>query len=95
MSVDSGTVKHVASLARIAVTPEEAERLTAELNGILAFVDELAEVDVTDVPPMTAVVATAMKMREDKVTDGNRLDDVMSNAPDSEDGYYLVPKVVE
>ncbi|WP_018701216.1 Asp-tRNA(Asn)/Glu-tRNA(Gln) amidotransferase subunit GatC [Amorphus coralli] len=95
MSVDSSTVKHVASLARIAVTPEEAERLTAELNGILAFVDELDEVDVTDVPPMTAVVATAMKMREDRVTDGDRVDEVLSNAPESEDGYFLVPKVVE
>ncbi|MDQ0314731.1 Asp-tRNA(Asn)/Glu-tRNA(Gln) amidotransferase subunit GatC [Amorphus orientalis] len=95
MSVDKGTVKHVAKLARLAVTDEEADKLTTELNGILAFVDELAEVDVTDVPPMTAVVATAMKMREDKVTDGERVEDVLSNAPDSEDGYYLVPKVVE
>lgn len=95
MSVDKGTVKHVASLARLAVTDDEADKLTAELNGILAFVDELSEVDVADVPPMTAVVATAMKMRQDKVTDGERTDEVLSNAPDTEDGYYLVPKVVE
>lgn len=95
MSVDLSTVKHVASLARLAVTDDEAEKLTAELNGILAFVDELAEVDVSDVPPMTAVVETAMKMREDAVTDGNRLDEVLSNAPEAEDGYFLVPKVVE
>ncbi|MEW5421355.1 Asp-tRNA(Asn)/Glu-tRNA(Gln) amidotransferase subunit GatC [Amorphus sp. 3PC139-8] len=95
MSVDLSTVKHVASLARLAVTDDEAEKLTAELNGILAFVDELAEVDVSDVPPMTAVVETAMKMREDAVTDGNRVDDVLSNAPETEDGYFLVPKVVE
>ncbi len=81
MSVDKNTVKRVARLARIAVTDAEAEALTGELNGILGFVEQLNEVDVTGVEPMTAVVAMKMKQREDMVTDGGIADKVLANAP--------------
>ena len=95
MSVDPDTVKHVARLARIAVTGEEAERMTGELNTILGFVEQLNEVDVTGVEPMTSVIPMTMKKRRDVVTDGNRAEDVVANAPASEENFFLVPKVVE
>lgn len=95
MSVDAATVRHVAHLARIAVDDAAAERLTGELNAILGFVEQLQQVDVTDVEPMTAVVHTRMKRRTDVVTDGNQVDAILANAPEAEDGYFLVPKVVE
>jgi aspartyl-tRNA(Asn)/glutamyl-tRNA(Gln) amidotransferase subunit C len=95
MSVDAATVRHVAHLARIAVDDAAAERLTGELNAILGFVEQLQEVDVADVEPMTAVVRTRMKQRADAVTDGNQVDAILANAPEAEDGYFLVPKVVE
>jgi aspartyl-tRNA(Asn)/glutamyl-tRNA(Gln) amidotransferase subunit C len=95
MSVDAATVRHVAHLARIAVDDAAAERLTGELNAILGFVEQLQEVDVADVEPMTAVVRTRMKERADAVTDGNQVDAILANAPEAEDGYFLVPKVVE
>jgi aspartyl-tRNA(Asn)/glutamyl-tRNA(Gln) amidotransferase subunit C len=95
MSVDPDTVKRVARLARIAVTGEEAERMTGELNTILGFVEQLNEVDVTGVEPMTSVIPMTMKKRRDVVTDGDRAEDVVANAPSSEENFFLVPKVVE
>jgi aspartyl-tRNA(Asn)/glutamyl-tRNA(Gln) amidotransferase subunit C len=95
MSVDLATVKRVARLARIAVSPQEAERMVGELNGILGFVAQLDEVDVAGVEPMTSVVEMKMKMRPDVVTDGAKAGDVLANAPLSEDGFFMVPKVVE
>lgn len=95
MSVDTATVKRVAKLARIAVTDDEAKSLEGELNTILGFVEQLNEVDVTDVEPMTAVVDVAMKKRDDAVTDGSKAADIVANAPASEDNFFQVPKVVE
>lgn len=95
MSVDIQTVKRVARLARIAVTDEDAERMTGELNRILGFVEQLGEVDVSGVEPMTSVTPMAMKKREDRVTDGNKAADIVANAPATEENFFLVPKVVE
>lgn len=95
MSVDQETVRRIARLARIAVSDDDVPHLQGELNAILAFVEQLGEVDVTDVEPMTSVTPMAMKMREDGVTDGAKAADVTANAPASEDGFFLVPKVVE
>jgi len=95
MSVDAATVTKVAHLARIAVTPDEANRLTGELNAILGFVEELAAIDVEGVEPMTSVVAMTLRTRPDVVTEGENAAAVLANAPATEDGYFLVPKVVE
>ena len=95
MSVDTATVKRVAKLSRIAITDERAESMKAELNTILGFVEQLQEVDVEGVEPMTSVVEMDMRKRTDQVTDGNKADDVTANAPMSEDHFFLVPKVVE
>lgn len=95
MSVDTATVRRVARLARIKVSDEEAERMTGELNSILGFVAQLDEVDVSNVEPMTAVVATAMKQRVDVVTDGGNPAAVVGNAPVTDDDFFMVPKVVE
>jgi aspartyl-tRNA(Asn)/glutamyl-tRNA(Gln) amidotransferase subunit C len=95
MSVDTATVKRVAHLARIAVTDAEADALKAELNTILGFVEQLNEVDVAGVEPMTSVVAMAMKKREDVVTDGDMAAAVVANAPAREETFFVVPKVVE
>ena len=95
MSVDIATVKRVAHLARIAVTSEDAERMAGELNAILGFVEQLNRVDVAGVEPMTSVTPMAMKKREDVVTDGGIADDIVKNAPATEDHFFLVPKVVE
>lgn len=95
MSVDADTVRRVAHLARIAVAEDEVEALQGELNAILAFVDQLGEVDVKGVEPMTSVTPMAMKMRKDGVTDGGIADAVIQNAPAREDQFFLVPKVVE
>jgi len=95
MSVDSTTVRRIAHLARIAVKDEEVEHLKDELNGILAFVEQLSEVNVAGVEPMTSVTPMAMKKREDKVTDGGIPEDIVANAPATEDHFFLVPKVVE
>jgi aspartyl-tRNA(Asn)/glutamyl-tRNA(Gln) amidotransferase subunit C len=95
MSVDQETVRRIARLARIAVSDDDVPHLQGELNAILAFVEQLGEVDVTDVEPMTSVTPMAMKMREDGITDGDRASDIVANAPASEDGFFLVPKVVE
>ncbi|GAA5627509.1 MULTISPECIES: Asp-tRNA(Asn)/Glu-tRNA(Gln) amidotransferase subunit GatC [Brucella/Ochrobactrum group] len=95
MSVDISTVKRVAHLARIAVTEDEAERMTGELNAILGFVEQLNEVDVEGVEPMTSVSPMKMRLREDAVTDGNIANAVVANAPVTEDNFFVVPKVVE
>jgi aspartyl-tRNA(Asn)/glutamyl-tRNA(Gln) amidotransferase subunit C len=95
MSVDTDTVRRIAHLARIAVAEEEMEHLKGELNAILAWVEQLGEVDVEDVEPMTSVTPMKMKMRADEVTDGGIPDDIVKNAPTSEDNFFLVPKVVE
>ena len=95
MSVDLKTVKRVAHLARIALSEDEAERMMGELNGILGFVEQLSEVDVTGVEPMTSVTPMAMKKRQDIVTDGGKADDIVANAPETDRNFFLVPKVVE
>lgn len=95
MSVDQNTVRHIARLARIAVRDDELEHLARELNSILDWVKQLGELDTSDVEPMTSAVETTMKMRDDEVTFGNLQDEVTRNAPVSEDGFYVVPKVVE
>jgi aspartyl-tRNA(Asn)/glutamyl-tRNA(Gln) amidotransferase subunit C len=95
MSVDADTVRRIAHLARIAVAEEEVEHLRNELNAILAFVEQLLEVNVDGVEPMTSVTPMTMKKRADVVTDGGIPEDVLKNAPATEDNYFLVPKVVE
>jgi aspartyl-tRNA(Asn)/glutamyl-tRNA(Gln) amidotransferase subunit C len=95
MSVDAATVRRVAHLARIAVADDEVAPLQEELNAILAFVEALTEVDVDGVEPMTSVTPMAIKMREDEVTDGGIADTIVANAPERDDHFFLVPKVVE
>lgn len=95
MSVDLATVKRVARLARIAVSEEDAQRMTGELNAILGFVEQLGEVDVSGVEPMTSVTPMAMKKRQDAVTDGGIADRIVANAPATAENFFLVPKVVE
>ncbi len=95
MSVDSETVRRVAHLARIAIAEEEVENLRGELNAILAFVEQLSEVKVEGVEPMTSVTPMAMKMREDEVTEGGDPDAIIANAPAHAHHFFLVPKVVE
>ena len=95
MSVDQNTVRRIARLARIAVTDDEVPHLQGELNAILAFVEQLNEVDVEGVEPMTSVTPMVMKKRPDVVTDGGRAQDIVRNAPATEDNFFLVPKVVE
>ena len=95
MSVDAQTVRRIAHLARIAVADDEVEHLRGELNAILAFVEQLSEVKVEGVEPMTSVTPMAMKKRADVVTDGGNADAVLQNAPAREGNFFLVPKVVE
>ena len=95
MSVDAATVRRIAHLARIAVAEDEVEHLRGELNAILAFVEQLSEVDVEGVEPMTSVTPMDMKKRQDAVTDGGIPDDIIKNAPAAQDGFFVVPKVVE
>jgi aspartyl-tRNA(Asn)/glutamyl-tRNA(Gln) amidotransferase subunit C len=95
MSVDTATVRRIARLARIAVAEDEVEHLKNELNGILAFVEQLQEVDVGGVEPMTSVTPMTMKKREDVVDDGDIADDIVKNAPATQGHYFVVPKVVE
>jgi aspartyl-tRNA(Asn)/glutamyl-tRNA(Gln) amidotransferase subunit C len=95
VSVDAETVRRVAHLARIAVADDEVEQLRGELNAILAFFEQLSELDVSGVEPMTSVTPMAMKKRPDVVTDGEIADQITKNAPATEDGFFLVPKVVE
>jgi aspartyl-tRNA(Asn)/glutamyl-tRNA(Gln) amidotransferase subunit C len=95
MSVDSATVRRIAHLARISVNEDEIAPLQNELNAILAFVEQLNEVDVANVEPMTSVTPMQLRQREDKVTDGHYPDKIVANAPLTEDHFFLVPKVVE
>jgi aspartyl-tRNA(Asn)/glutamyl-tRNA(Gln) amidotransferase subunit C len=95
MSVDADTVRRIAHLARIAVADGEVEHLQGELNAMLAFVEQLSEVNVEGVEPMTSVTPMAMKKRADIVTDGGIAGDIVRNAPAMADNYFLVPKVVE
>lgn len=95
MSVDAATVRRIAHLARIAVAEDEVEHLRGEINAILAFVEQLDEVDVTGIEPMTSVTPMAMKKRADIITDGEIAEDIVRNAPQTEDNFFLVPKVVE
>jgi aspartyl-tRNA(Asn)/glutamyl-tRNA(Gln) amidotransferase subunit C len=95
MSVDASTVRRIAHLARIAVAEDEIEALQDELNAMLAFVEQLSEVNVDGVEPMTSVTPMEMKKRVDAVTDGGNADAILANGPATHDGYFLVPKVVE
>ena len=95
MSVDIKTVKRVARLSRIAVKDDEAERMANELNAILGFVEQLDEVNVDNVEPLTSVIPMTLRTRDDVVTDGNKASDIVANAPLSEDNFFLVPKVIE
>ncbi len=95
MQVDEATVRRIARLARIRITPEEAKGLVAELSGILDWVEQLEEVDTSDVEPMTRVVPIELKKRQDEVSDGDQAEAVVANAPMRENHFYVVPKVVE
>jgi aspartyl-tRNA(Asn)/glutamyl-tRNA(Gln) amidotransferase subunit C len=95
MSVDTATVKKVASLARIAISDAEIERLAPELSNILGWIEQLGEVDTSGVAPMTAVIPNHLRLRDDVVTDGNVRDKVLANAPQAEHGFFTVPKVIE
>ena len=95
MSIDADTVRCIAHLARIAVAEEDIEHLRGELNAILTFVEQLSQLDVTGVEPVTSVVPMQLKKRADKVTDGEIREEVLRNAPATEDGFFLVPKVIE
>jgi aspartyl-tRNA(Asn)/glutamyl-tRNA(Gln) amidotransferase subunit C len=95
MSVDKDTVRRIARLARIKVAEERLDPMAGELNGISQWVEMLNEVNVEGVAPMTSVVAQKLRRRKDEVTDGNVADGLMRNAPDSEENFFVVPKVVE
>ena len=95
MSVDQETVAKIANLARIEVSENELESTMGELNNILDWIEQLSEVDTDGVEPMTSVIDAALPRREDKVTDGGYRDQVLKNAPDSEHGFFAVPKVIE
>ena len=95
MSVDADTVRRIAHLARIAVTEAEVPHLQGELNAMLSFVEQLSEVDISGVEPMTSVMPMEMKERPDLVNDGEIPDDIVKNAPATENHFFLVPKVVE
>lgn len=95
MSVDEKTVRHIARLARIALAEEQVAPMADELNNIIAWVDQLNEVDVTDVPPLTGVVAQRIRMRKDTVTEGGDARVILANAPETEDSFFVVPRIVE
>lgn len=95
MSVSKDDVRKVARLSRIAVPEDRLEPLAGELNTILDWIEQLNEVDVEGVAPMTSVVETALPQREDVVTDGGKADQVLANAPKAADGFFVVPKAVE
>lgn len=95
MAIDAATVRRVAHLARIKTPEDRLEPLAQELNGILNWIEQLNEVDVDGIEPMTSNVRQPLRLREDVVTDGNKVSDVLSNAPKSADGFFVVPKVVE
>ena len=95
MSVDDATVRRIAHLARIAVKDDEVAHLRGEINGILGWIEQLQEVNVDGVEPMTSVTPVKLKMRKDEVTDGGYPARVLANAPQTEEGFFVVPKVVE
>ncbi len=95
MSIDTATAAKVAKLARIRVEEDDLPALAQEFNAILGFIEQLNELDVDDVDPMTSVTPMRLKRREDVVTDGDQQDKVLSNAPDAREGFFAVPKVVE
>ncbi|HWT14061.1 MAG TPA: Asp-tRNA(Asn)/Glu-tRNA(Gln) amidotransferase subunit GatC [Allosphingosinicella sp.] len=95
MSVDAEIVRHIAKLARIAVSDEEVAALAPELSNILGWIEQLQEVDVEGVEPMTAVIPNRLRLRDDAVTDGGIREDVLRNAPAAEHGFFAVPKVIE
>ena len=95
MSVTNEQVRHIARLARIAMSDDELERLLPELNNILGWVEQLGEVDTDGVEPLTAVIENQLRLRDDFVNDGNVRDDILKNAPDAQHGFFAVPKVIE
>ena len=100
MAIDQATVRKIASLARIAISDAEAAAMEGELNGSLGWVEQLGEVDVTGVEPMTAVIPNTLRLRDDVIdadplTGGNRRDDILANAPAPQHGFFGVPKVIE
>ena len=95
MSVNIEQVRHIAKLARIRMSDEELERLLPELNNILGWVEQLAEVNTDGIEPLTAVIDQKLRLRDDVVSDGDKRDDVLANAPDAEHGFFAVPKVIE
>ena len=95
MSVSPEQARHIAKLARIAMSDAELERLVPELNNILGWVEQLAEVDTGGVEPLTAVVDQKLRLRADAITDGDCREDILANAPDAEHGFFAVPKVIE
>lgn len=95
MSVSPEQVRHIAKLARIAMSDEELDRLVPELNNILGWVEQLGEVNTDGVEPLTAVIDQKLRVREDVVTEGNIRDEVLANAPDAQHGFFAVPKVIE
>jgi len=95
MPVSTEQVRHIAKLARIAMSDEEIERLAPELNNILGWVEQLGEVDTEGVEPLTAVIDQKLRLREDAVTEGNIRDEILANAPEAQHGFFAVPKVIE
>jgi len=95
MSVSSEQVRHIAKLARIAMSEEELDRLVPELNNILGWVEQLGEVNTDGVQPLTAVIDQKLRLRDDVVNDGDVRDDVLANAPEAQHGFFAVPKVIE
>jgi aspartyl-tRNA(Asn)/glutamyl-tRNA(Gln) amidotransferase subunit C len=95
MSVTNDQVRHIAKLARIAMSDEEIARLAPELNAIIGWVEQLAEVNTDGVEPLTAVINLKLRLRDDVVNDGNIRDEVLANAPEAQHGFFAVPKVIE
>ena len=95
MSVDTATVRHIARLARIAMSDSEVEAMVPELNNILSWVDQLGEVDTDGVEPLATVIDNKLRLRADEVADGDCRDAVLANAPDAQHGFFAVPKVIE
>jgi len=95
MSVSTQQVRHIAKLARIAMSDDEIERLAPELNNILGWIEQLGEVDTDGVEPLTAVIDQKLRLRDDVVNDGNIRDEVLANAPEAQHGFFAVPKVIE
>ena len=95
MSVDTAQVRHIAKLARIAMSDAEIDALVPELNNILGWVEQLAEVNTDGVEPLTAVIDQKLRLRDDAVTDGDCRDAVLANAPEGQHGFFAVPKVIE